>query len=289
MTVTELSTGISDEEIRQWAQATGRTVGAKGRISKELRAEYERMAGDADDVLPESTALPGMPEPPDEPDDTQPPRTRARAETPPRRIKTGTGWRGKLWDRPKPGARGRAKPKHPRIPVDKLIERGWGILARVFTPVNLPVARVLEFQSPVAGVMIEDVVRGTVVDLVLQPVARAEAKLEVIGALAGPPALVLALQLPHNQPVNEDGSPNKAGAIRQQLLMSALEESLMMWDEVIRTRMAEVQEKVKASEQRRREVQAIIAMIFAPPDDVAQAEEAEEESMARAREHMRGV
>jgi hypothetical protein len=290
MTVTDLPTAITDDEIRQWATATGRQVGQKGRISKELRAEYERMAGDADDILPEG-AVPRVLHPAPS-DDPGPPEKPARAETPPRRIATRrrAGW--KFWEAPKPSSgKGKtsSKPKYPRIPVDRLIERGWDVLARMFQPVNLPVSRVLAFQAPVAGVMLEDVVKGTIVDLVLQPIARAEAKLEVVGALAGPPAIVLALQLPGNQPFNEDGSPNRAGAVRHQVLMSALEESLMMWDEVTKSRMADVQEKVAANEARRKEVQTIIGMIFAPPEDVAQAAAAEEAAMANAREHMRGT
>lgn len=288
MTVTELPAAISDEEIRQWAQATGRTVGVKGRISKELRAEYERMARDGDEVFPAAAVPRTLPDPAG---DGEPAERPARAETRPRQVKAATGWRSRIWGQPKPGPKsgGKAKAKYPRIPVDRLIERGWDVLARMFQPVNLPVSRVLAFQAPVAGVMLEDVVKGTIVDLVLQPIARAEAKLEVVGALAGPPAIVLALQLPGNQPVNEDGTPNKAGAIRHQVLMSALEEALMMWDEVTRSRMAEVQQKVQANEARRKEVQTIIGMIFAPPDDVAQAEAAEDEAIKNAREHMRGT
>ncbi len=290
MTVTDLPAAVTDEEIRQWATATGRTVGAKGRISRELRAEYERMAGDADDVLPEGAVSRVLHPAPDS--GPEPPEKPARPETPPRRVKTASGWRGRIWGTPKPrpaGKGSRAKPKHARIPVDRLIERGWDVLARMFQPVNLPVSRVLAFQAPVAGVMLDDVVRGTIADLVLQPLARAEAKLEVAGALAGPPALVLALQLPANQPFNEDGTPNKAGAVRHQVLMSALEEALMMWDDVTRSRMAEVQERVKANEARRKEIQELIAMIFAPPGDVAEAQAAEDEAIRHAREHMRGT
>ena len=284
MTVTDLPGAVTDEEIRQWATATGRTVGAKGRVSKELRAEYERMASDADDVIPDG-AVPRTLAPVSDPEPSERP---AKAESRPRQVKAASGWRGRLWGQAKTPSKGGTKAKHARIPVDRLIERGWDMLARMFQPVNLPVSRVLAFQAPVAGVMLEDVVKGTVVDLVLQPLARAEAKLEVVGALAGPPVLVLALQLPANQPFNEDGTPNKVGAVRHTLLMSALEEALMMWDDVTRSRMADVQAKVAANEAQRREIQAIIGMIFAPPGDGGQGAEAEEAAMARARERMRG-
>jgi hypothetical protein len=291
MTVTDLPvpSEISDDEIRQWAHATGRTVGQKGRISRELRTEYERMAGGSEDVLPEG-AVPRdiSPAAPQDPQDA--PERPARAETRPRQVKTQGGWRGRVWGQAKPAAKGgKAKPRHPRISVAKLCERGWSTLARMTQPVNLPVARVLEFQAPAAGEMLEDVVRGTVADLFLQPLARAEAKLEVLGGLAGPPVLVLAAQMPACQPVHEDGTPYPAGAVRQAIVMSALEEALMMWDDATRSRMAEVRERIQASEARRKEVQALIAMFFAPPDDVAQAQAAEEAAMATAREHMRGT
>lgn len=293
MTTTTDELPISDDEIRQWAKATGRAVSDRGRISGELRTEYERMAATADTAVPDGT-ITGRPIPPD---DT--PVQHARSEARPRKVQQSKGWRGRLWGGQGAGkapAKGKARPKAPRVPVDKLIERGWDILARVAQPVNLPVSRVLAIQAPAAGLMLEDVVKGTVVDLVLQPIARAEARLEVVGALAGPPLLVLALQLPHNQPFREvvkDGQktmvPSASGAIRQTVLMSALEESLMMWDDVTRERMTEVRERVKANEARRAQVQAIIAEIFAPTDEqaaaAAQASAAEDAAVARARQH----
>jgi hypothetical protein len=294
--MTETVTGppISDDEIRSWAKATGRAVSDRGRIGAELRAEYERMAAAADTALPDDDAVTGRVAGPGAGAPVRPARDEAR----PRKVKPPAGWRGKLW-----GGQGgaqaktkaRAKPKLPRVPVDRLIERGWDVLARVAQPVNLPVSRVLAIQAPAAGLMLEDVVRGTVVDLVLQPIARAEAKLEVVGALAGPPLLVLALQLPHNQPykeVTKDGQkmmvPSPAGAIRQTVLMSALEESLMMWDDVTRERMEEVRARVQANEARRAQVKAIIEEIFAPTDEqaaaAAAAMAAEDQAVARARQ-----
>ena len=169
---------ISDDEIRQWAKATGRAVSDRGRISGELRTEYERMAATADTAVPDG-AVTGRAVPPD---DTPAP---ARSEARPRKVQQSKGWRGRLWGGQGGGkapAKGKARPRAPRVPVDKLIERGWDILARVAQPVNLPVSRVLAIQAPAAGLMLEDVVRGTVVDLVLQPIARAEARLEVVGA-----------------------------------------------------------------------------------------------------------
>ena len=277
MTVTDLP-AVSDDEIRQWAKATGRQVSDRGRISAELRAEYTRMADAADTALPGGEPAPG-------PRDDGPQRA-AREETRPRKVTSRKGWRDKLWGQQGTGQgrpRAKAKPKHPRVSLDRFIERGWSTLARIAQPVNLPVSRVLAFQAPVAGVMLEDVVKGTVVDLILQPIARTEAKLEIAGALAGPPLLVLALQLPHNQPFHPDGSPSPAGAIRHAVLMSALEEALMMWDDVTRSRMAEVQERIAANEAARVEVQKLIAAIFEPTAEQAAAR-AENEAVARARQ-----
>lgn len=290
---------ISDEEIRDWARGTGRTVGAKGRIAATLRAEYEKLAAEA-------AAEPAAQAPADldgrgpESDSAGP--APAREETPPRRVRSAGS---RLRDRirgPSGGSARKRRTGHARISTEKLITRGWEAAARILQPVNLPVARCVDWQSPTAGALLEEAVRGTIVDKVLQPFARAEDRLEIGAALIGPPVLIFALQLPGNQPVREvevtrpDGShamqqvPWPAGAMRQQVIMSALVEALDMCVEAQERLPKEVRERQRKREERRGELRELIQNVFfaKPPADAAAAA-AEEEAMARARERFRGA
>lgn len=95
-----------------------------------------------------------------------------------------------------PAGRTRAKSvkrAQPRVSVEKLISTGWDMIGRLLYPVNPPVAKTLSLQAPVAGMVLEDYVRNTVVDKVLQPLARMEEKGSVFFSLLGPPALVAVL------------------------------------------------------------------------------------------------
>jgi hypothetical protein len=93
----------------------------------------------------------------------------------------------------KPTTRKR-KVSKPRVSVDNVISGFWRVLAQVAQPVNIPVARVLDMQAPVAGMLLEDLVKDTVVDRVLQPLARGAQGGELAFALLGPPLLVAAIQ-----------------------------------------------------------------------------------------------
>lgn len=99
-----------------------------------------------------------------------------------------------------PPRRGRG----PRVPVDSLISGAWGLLARMAAPINIPVSRVLAVQAPIAGMVLEDVVKDTVVDKLLQPIATVGQGGEVVFALVGPPLIVGALtKKPEMAPVLE--------------------------------------------------------------------------------------
>lgn len=290
---------ISDQEIREWARKAGRDVGTKGRIGAELRAEYEQLAAEAAATPPAAFVAP----PPSRGSESDSPGPGpAREETPPRKVRPAASrLRTRLW-----GGSGGARPRRPklrdRVSTEKLVQRGWEFASRVLTPVNLPVARCLDWQAPTAGALLEEAVRDTVVDRFLQPFAKAEDKLEIAGALVGPPVLIFALQLPQNQPtrrvevVDDEGRarmqevPWPAGAMRQQVIMSALVEALDMCVEAQEALPAEVRERQRKRETRRKEMRELIEdVFFAKPPGDAQAAAAEEEAMARAREKFRGA
>lgn len=292
-------TEITDQEIREWARRTGREVGTKGRVGTELRGEYERIIAEAA-AAPPAAPAPAPARGP-ESDSAGPPP--AREETPPRRVRPARGrLRTRLWGPPSKSGRKR-KDRGPRVSTEKLIQRGWETASRILQPVNLPVARCLDWQAPTAGALLEEAVRDTIADRLLQPVARVEDKLEILGALVGPPVLIFALQLPGNQPVHdvevtdaETGRkhvqrvPWPAGAMRQQVIMSALVEALDMCVEAQEKLPAEVRARQQHREQRRKDMRDLVQdVFFAPPPADPAAAAAEEEAMARAREKFRGV
>jgi len=77
------------------------------------------------------------------------------------------------------------------------ISDGWGGLGSLAlrNPAHIPLGRYMQFQAPVAGEMLDEAVAGTVVDKVgLQPIVRARGKFDLIAAVFGPPALIVAIE-----------------------------------------------------------------------------------------------
>lgn len=150
------------------------------------------------------------------------------------------------------GAR-RGKSTQPRSSVERLIGRGWEMLARLANPVNPPVGRVLAMQAPVAGMLLDDIVKDTVVDTVLQPIVRAEEKMELAFALIGPPLIVGALTVkPEAQPV----------------LIPLLKESLVTWLEVAGDKLEAARKKEEAFQAKYgNTIDEMINAIFAPPPE----------------------
>lgn len=224
----------TDSEIRAWAREQGVEVTARGRVGPDTKAAYAEAhpqggppAGDDDwdlgegagelfdDTIGADELEPSVPMQPE-----RPPRTAKASRKAARSRPVGERLFGKR--DPKPAAK---KVKHRRVPVDHLVGRVWEGLARFAQPLSMPMSRCLQVQSPVAGMLLEDIVAGTVVDRVLQPVARAEQKAEKALALIGPPVLVLALEQ------TQFMEPQQA-AMRQAIIVPMLRESLRIWLQV---------------------------------------------------------
>lgn len=96
------------------------------------------------------------------------------------------------------GGRGRKRPGggrrrgHSRVPVTDMIEEAWEQIAWAAAPI-LPLNRILSVQSPFAGVILEETVRDTFLDGLLQPVARTEKAGRALTGLLGPPAIVMVM------------------------------------------------------------------------------------------------
>jgi hypothetical protein len=187
------------------------------------------------------------------------------------------------------------------VSCESLIAGVWEGSARLLQPVNLPLSRCLAWQADTAGPVLDDAIKGTFVDALAQPLARMRERIGAVADFVGPPGLVVALQLPAAQPFRQeimqqpDGTsqlvnvPWPAGAVRQQLLMGGLAQSLARNVERQEQLPAAVREKQKQREQLRADMREVIEIFFAPPESAGPAgAAAEEEAMARAREHLRG-
>jgi hypothetical protein len=207
------------QDIRDWARAQGRPVNERGTISTQLRADYEAAQLEAAfDTEPDDADFGDIAEPGPPPADVTEKRPRSIA-TP----RAGGRWgRGK----PKPGAKGRARAK-PRVPVDDLIATVWRGLAGMARPLPAT-SRLLKIQAPVAGVILEGTVKGTVVDTWLQPLARGTEGAEALLVLAGPPLLVAAMEL----------DPSKVP-----FLLPVARELMLRWCKVAGPKMAEAMKR----------------------------------------------
>ncbi len=272
-------------EIRAWARDQGYDVNTKGALPAHVMAAWDAAhpggngdTPDYDGGVSDDDFGVSMAEEPAE----QPGQPAGTAETPPKRPprqpakSPGRGWR---WGRKQ---QGKAKAKaRPRVPVDEVISGAWRIMARIARPIP-PLQRTLRVQSPVAGILLEDAVKGTIVDTVLQPVARLQAQGKAVAALAGPPLLVTAISMHMAHAAQAEQPPNPVfmGAATEML-----RESLMLWMDVAGPKFERALAREKEFEQTYGAgVDDFIQFLFAEPVDLADAEavQAEEDAIRRA-------
>jgi len=260
--------------IRQWLNDNGRPQPSKGRISAEDRKFYAAAHDEApltDELEDESAAGPIT-------DDDFGPD--AEAEAPPRRVRTrqppaaragriagslfGTGKKAKS-----------RKKAPPRVSLEKFVSRGWTMAGRMAMAVSQPMGRCLQAQAPMAGIILEDIATNTVADRLLQPLARAEDKLDRIFALAAPPLLVLAIDM-------SSGLPPKEAAARQAILVPMLRESLRVSMEVSEAYAEAITQRLEQNMKYDAQIDQLLAAIFPQPEAQAEddaKEEAEDASM----------
>ena len=71
---------------------------------------------------------------------------------------------------------------------------GIGSLA-IRTGQHAPLGRVMQFQAPVAGEMLDEAAKGSFIDkTVIQPVVKTRGRFDLLGAVFGPPLIVLAIE-----------------------------------------------------------------------------------------------
>jgi hypothetical protein len=89
----------------------------------------------------------------------------------------------------------RPKVVHRRESLTDLLGLGWGGIGTALARgPDIPVGRAMQAQSPVAGEILDQAIKGTVVDKLLQPIARKADSAQALFGLLGVPILVGALE-----------------------------------------------------------------------------------------------
>lgn len=255
---------MSDQEIREWARGEGIDVPARGRVPDRVREQY-------DEAHP---AGPDEPAPSGEPAASEPAPPGAPGAVPalaPGMAADGYADNGEIQPKPPGGMRlGRgaraARPRkaHPRVPLEDLAADGWAAMAALVGSQGLtPTARVLELQAPVAGIVLEDTLRGTLVDRLLQPIARSQGKFREVYALIGPPLIVSILTL------RPELSPRLLPQLRRQLRTWVLIAGPKMKAKERQEKKALAAMGLESSGDLDREIDAMIQSLFAPPEHLA--------------------
>jgi hypothetical protein len=170
-------------DIRAWAREKGYPVGEKGRIAREIHDDYELYLASQNGGAVDEEPFVAVPS-------DVPPEAAPRDEERPPAVPPA----GKLL-----GRRGRAprKPARPydvktRVSAAGIFSFAWGGLSYALSrnPMLIPTARAVDMQAPYAGEVLDDLVKGTIVDRLVQPLARGGDKAEVVFGLAGFPACV---------------------------------------------------------------------------------------------------
>jgi len=279
---------------RAWLIDQGYEVKDRGKLPAELEAAYaaahpgangdssaDYPAGMSDSDFDAVTAGADIPaglldDLDDQAAESAPRRPARRAAVPARKSwpwSRGQGKNGR--------GRSRGRARKPRVSVEDLICGGWRIMARMARPVP-PLARTLRVQAPVAGLLLDDAVKDSVLDRMLQPLARAQVQGKVVAALAGPPVLVtvISMHLAQAQAAGTDPNPVFMNAASEML-----RESLIIWMDVAGPKFEAALARERAFEEHYgQEVDAFMGWLFAPPPDPADAAamEAEEAQLRRA-------
>jgi hypothetical protein len=260
-----MPTSVTD--VRAWLREQGRGAEAgdkdgkrgRGQVKPALIAEYEQAhpPGPPDLELGDEPDAVAGDRPPSDAGAKQEPT----GEQPPRRPARGRG-RGRLLDRvwTRPTAdQTRKKRRQPRADLADFAEETWLDLAWLATPVP-PLAEMFTIQAPYAGVVLDQYVKGTPVDSVLQPIARYSASYRALSGLVGAPLFTAMICF-------EGKVDAKSGEydLRTQMMFGMLKYSLLQMSKVTDLNADQIQERTEAMTARNAAVDAIIDRLFPRP------------------------
>jgi hypothetical protein len=225
----------------------------------DMAGDYEMESADAEDLEP---SVPMQPE--------RPPRTARTARAARRAEATPAARTSRLvgsllgTGKAKAPPKGKGKPP-PRMSLEKFVTRGYSTLGRMVAPLSQPMSRCLQAQAAFAGVILEDIARGTLADRLLQPMARAEDKLDKGFALAAPPLIVLAIE--QTQVAVSSGRIDQQQAmVRMAFLQPVLRESLRIGLEVSESYAGQMKARIEQDAKWDQQVDDLIGLIFGMPE-----------------------
>lgn len=128
------------------------------------------------------------------------------------------------------------------------ISDAWSALGSmaIRTGSHAPLGRCMQWQAPVAGEMLDEAIKGSIVDkMALQRVVKGRQRFDVLGAVFGPPLLVLAIER----------NPQNAQTLMP-MLASSIRHSLPLMVPAI-----------KKAKERERKVQEATALLFEDDPD----------------------
>lgn len=264
----------SDSEIRAWAVEHGIHVSSKGRVSEAVRNAHRAAhngeaapAPDYPDGMTDADFDMAEAELPDDLADDM-------AEVPPRAVTPKAGSRTTVtrlnpWSKRGKTAASKSKAKakaRPRVSTADLIGSAWRIGAKVAQPLP-PIYRTLRLQSVIAGPLLDDAVKGTVVDPFLQPLARLSRAGETVSALLAPNLAIGAMAW-HLQQTNGEPNPIVMQAC-QEMLRHGLTAMMRIGGDAFAAQLA----KERDDEERfGGDVEMIMAWLLSEPADPAQEE-----------------
>lgn len=180
----------SDADIRAWAKEAAVPVPARGKVPDAVRVQFmDANPGSDNPGLSPDEGVPAHGYADAEPMPTRP-QTAAQGhpdEVAPTRAPSRFGSLSRRGGKSAP----RTKTEHRRVSLESLASGAWTLLGQAASSRGLvPTGRALMLQAPVAGMILEDTLKGSVTDRILQPLARGGETAKELGALFGVPMLV---------------------------------------------------------------------------------------------------
>lgn len=274
-------------DVREWAKTQGIPVGDKGKIRAELHARYEAEHGgprpevdfgDDDDVQVDDADFEPDTEPAESPaGDAQ----QADAEARPRRIRRSKGqaarsFRERVWGGEGSKAKRPAK-KHPRVSLkgfaeDAFLDAAWAFQAAP------PLEKILYLEAPIAGQIVEDTFKGTIVDKALQPAARVDRQFKALEGLTAP-LWVAAIMAKGRKDDNGNYSPQTV------LMFGGLRHALLSMSRSVEINFDEQREKAESLRSASGDIDRAIAWLFEMPggDDMTEEQLQAMAAMQQAR------
>lgn len=260
-------------EVRAWLKDNGYDPPVKGVIPAGLQSAYDAAhpSGNGTATMtadyPDDDFESAFADAPPDPEDT--------GETPPKKPRASRGRGRSGWPFGRKLSGGKGKKKKPRVSTEDLLGSVWRGMAKLAAPLP-PLQRTLRVQAPVAGLLMEDTVRDTAADVLLQPLARFAQQGKTASALLGPPVIVMGMTLHVQQRMQEGEQPNP---LFMNIATEALRSSLMTWMDVAGPKFEIALAREREFEDKYgRSVDDFMAWLFSAPvntadEDAVQAEE----------------